>query len=151
MKGVKMNRKFTYNRTLYQGQGLKLWAGKILKKLPPETDTLVCMSSSGMSLASAVATLSDKELQIKYVRKVGEKSHGGDTTSLERTAKYVVFIDDFISTGATFEACLDEIYFDIGLIIICYPYDGREANQKLSNKFNLPIRFADGTRTVKPK
>lgn len=84
-----------------------------LKELPKDRDLyLVYSGMSGVSLATAIMLYSRVPLGMIYVRKQGEVSHScygkevdtSDLCSLP-TKPFLIFVDDFISTGSTFKWC----------------------------------------------
>jgi orotate phosphoribosyltransferase-like protein len=95
------------------------------KQLPGKVPLLVYTGMSGVSHATALSLYLEpygNEFAMAYVRKAGEKSHGTqiefDRVNRRNTAKdpeYVlVFVDDFVSSGATFKRVFKKIkaYFD---------------------------------------
>ena len=95
-----------YATDLYNAIELKYWAQWYLEVLPKGVRTLVVRGSSGISLASAMCTLSTRPLNFVALRKPGESAHSAayaGTFPHERNA-HLAIVDDFIQTGATIEA-----------------------------------------------
>lgn len=102
---------FSYNQTVYTPD-LKPFAEKMLEFLPPykkgEHLHLITSSSSGAFIASAMMVLSDRKIDVLYVRKEKEYSHAGSPGVNRSYLKYseFIFVDDAIASGGTLERCI---------------------------------------------
>jgi hypothetical protein len=74
---------------------------------------LVCRGSSGVFVSAIFYELlkdklPNKNINIVYIRKIGEKSHCNTYNNIENS--YVtIFVDDFIERGETIEACYNYV------------------------------------------
>jgi len=127
----------THGYSFYSGKKLVHWANEYYKKLPKDVTHLVCSSSSGMAIASAViyvAAENDRELRVLYVKRkkwtfnsfgAGDKLHvsKGGLTFTDVTC----FIDDLIDQGGTRDACknaiLDEFQQEINYSLVSDYYN----------------------------
>jgi hypothetical protein len=110
-----MNRKtyerIDYGTSLYCSWELKTIAKYALKFLSPKSNYLISSSSSGCALATAMLTLSRRDLRHLYLRKPTEKSHdtdlhAGDSSYLAIPSSFT-FVDDFIASGTTLRRVID--------------------------------------------
>lgn len=93
---------------------------KLAKKLEEHDGPvyLVYSGMSGISLATAIMLGSSFPFEMAYVRKPEEESHGLQVEYSDRPARGAqdivgVFVDDFISSGATLRRCRKAVPFPI--------------------------------------
>lgn len=104
----------------------KQYSDKLQELFPYEKITLVCRGTSGLTIASVMATLLPN-VQINYLRKDSEisSSHCGTRSNIWSGAiegTRLVVVDDFISTGSTLreiEGALKGEYGDLYKDIDC--------------------------------
>lgn len=105
----------SYGTTLYYTEGLKniipryvRQVRKILNK--DETVTgLISAGSSGAALATAILLRSKKDLQHVHIQRQGSCSHSGIKSGILYPESNLIFIDDFIDSGTTFNHCKDTL------------------------------------------
>ena len=88
---------------------------KYLRKMRKKQINLICRGSSGSIMATIFYTViksisPKKNVKIIYVRKDKDDSHGCKADGFRHWNDVVqIFVDDFISSGETFEACLKDL------------------------------------------
>ena len=118
---------------------LRIWAEKVADRLIEHYrgkgtgPLLVYRGLSGTTMATALAlALTQKapllEFGMVYVRKPEERSHGASVEwelhATETTLLDPCFIDDFISSGSTYRACMTALHSHEKLATRCN-FDGR--------------------------
>lgn len=98
-------------------ENLAKWAQKTAKKLPMDRPYLMIYSGmSGVALATALslamARVKKLDFAMMYVRKSTESAHSGKQDQISypshsrREDRTLLFVDDLIDSGDTFERCL---------------------------------------------
>lgn len=101
---------------------LNAWADRAASMLPDHLDgrypVFVYRGMSGVAAATALALAYDRQhgasFGMIYVRKPNENSHGYDCEVQVDTVRdapcLLVFVDDFVSTGHTMRAAMEEAF-----------------------------------------
>ena len=100
-------------------------AEELLERLPTDTvPVLVFTGFSGIAFATALALefrKQNKPIDMMLVRKQGEQSHGTPvhSSTFKLKNRTYVFVDDFISSGATFTRLNTAVSHYGGITLIC--------------------------------
>lgn len=134
----KVVKNFRYNYTFYQ-QDIKQFAKLFLDLLPKNVTHLICSSSSGCAIATAMIVLSEKPLTMIYVRKENEVTHGYPIDGHVPQDK-ICFVDDVIASGNTLWICYNKKPFNYSITVTCYC-----DREKFNNNFlrNVTYYFLD--------
>jgi len=99
-----------YNETIYCQSTLKEAALLYVKSLPKDVTCLVSRGESGLALCLAILLLAKRPLRHFHVRKPNQAHTTRPFTGDALLDKDVLcFVDDFIETGITFQACVQVI------------------------------------------
>lgn len=134
----------SYNYSFYVGECLIEAAKDYLKLLPPETTTIVYRGYSGAMIASAMLSVSPKNLKAMGIRRNPNEGHSGLTGLHQTDREKFIIVDDFICTGNTITHILRELFYlgvkEEGILGIIVHRDERgEEDRKIYPLTNIPI------------
>ena len=81
---------------------------KVIKAKNYEKLGLVCTGSSGAIMAAIIAVHLDPIPSVLYIKKKFERNHGHSPYGLHQ-CKNLIFIDDFIASGATIKHVIKQL------------------------------------------
>lgn len=105
----------------------KAAAEKLLQHKYTGKVTLICTGSSGMTIATLIGqhiteVAPDYKFDIMYIQKEGDMAHHSHKGFIFKMKRNIVFVDDFIDSGATlnriYSAVSEERIDSIGVILL---------------------------------
>jgi orotate phosphoribosyltransferase len=110
-----------YGETFFNSNQLKKAAQVYLDNLPLTVTYLLSQGRSGCSIASAMLSLSERELHHICINKKDENSHGQSGNDYTPKRSVYVIVDDFIESGETIRHLLSIAQsedFDVFCILV---------------------------------
>lgn len=99
-----------YNKSFYNSADMKKWAKCYLSNLPRKVTALVSIGNSGCSIASAMLTITKRDLKHLAIRKKEESAHEEYAGFRVREQDRIAIVDDFICSGDSIELILDNLF-----------------------------------------